>query len=214
MEDTRDRILHLLQRGKGKTAAGLAVELALATATVRRHLDILQRDNLVRFEAIYQRKGRPQYAYSLTEQGQELLPRDYHRLAIGIMRETAALSNEDLKTADGEGLLSLIIDRMAHRSVDSYTGRFAGNMTELEARVVETTSILQELGFFAEYERQGDNFLIKCYNCPYHRVALAQPRVCELDFNFVQGLLKTQVERLTPAEGEKGCLYLVHHSQL
>ena len=51
MEGTRLGILTLLQR-QSATVDQLRTELGLAAATVRRHLDILQRDRLVTFQAV------------------------------------------------------------------------------------------------------------------------------------------------------------------
>ena len=46
MEGTRLRILEHLQQ-ENQTVGGLATIMGLAPATVRRHLDILQRDHLI-----------------------------------------------------------------------------------------------------------------------------------------------------------------------
>jgi len=50
MEGTRHRILQQLQKKTNDSVGGLAGSMGLAPATIRRHLDILQRDRLVAFE--------------------------------------------------------------------------------------------------------------------------------------------------------------------
>ena len=69
MEGARLRILQLLQKHSNDTVEGLANAIGLAPATIRRHLDILQRDRLVTFEEVRKRTGRPEYSFYLTEGG-------------------------------------------------------------------------------------------------------------------------------------------------
>lgn len=68
---TRDIILEIIQNRKSETVNGLAQELSLAPATIRRHLDILQRDGLVTFTEVRHGTGRPEFSFSLTERGHE-----------------------------------------------------------------------------------------------------------------------------------------------
>ena len=70
MEGTRLGILTLLQH-QTATVDQLSTKLGLASPTVRRHLDILQRDRFVTFQAVRRKQGRPEHAYSLTEEGHE-----------------------------------------------------------------------------------------------------------------------------------------------
>ena len=87
MEGTRLRILQLLQKDGHATVEGLATGIGLAPATIRRHLDILQRDRLVGFDEVRKRTGRPEYSFYLTEDGQESLPKDYDRLLAMVVDE-------------------------------------------------------------------------------------------------------------------------------
>ena len=74
MEGTRLLILQLLQKNNSDTVEGLAKAIGLAPATIRRHLDILQRDRFVAFEEIRKKTGRPEYSFFLTHDGPETLP--------------------------------------------------------------------------------------------------------------------------------------------
>ena len=47
----------------------MAQAMGLASATVRRHLDILQRDHLVSWTEARRQTGRPHYVFFLTENG-------------------------------------------------------------------------------------------------------------------------------------------------
>ena len=71
---TRAELAQLLLRQGNMTVATLARDTGLAPATVRRHLDILQRDGLVTYDQMSEGVGRPSHVYRLSEQGLEALP--------------------------------------------------------------------------------------------------------------------------------------------
>ena len=103
LEGTRLNVLSILQRQGSITVDQLAQVTGLASATIRRHLDILQRDNLVAFRQVRKKLGRPEYSYFLTEDGQESGYRDYRKLLTLLMSEikrldTDALANKGAKS--------------------------------------------------------------------------------------------------------------------
>ena len=74
METTRSKIMDILRRRKEGTVDDLTQALGLAPATIRRHLDILQRDGYITVRAVHRETGRPHYAFSMTEAGEDLFP--------------------------------------------------------------------------------------------------------------------------------------------
>ena len=113
MEGTRLRILQILQKKNADTVEGLATSLGLAPATIRRHLDILQRDRLVEFEQVRKKTGRPEYSFYLTEAGQDALPKNYDQMLGHLVQELSQLSQEDTRDKDGKELLTLLLTRLA-----------------------------------------------------------------------------------------------------
>ena len=67
MDGTRAGMVELLQHCNGLTVEALTESLGLAAATVRRHLDVLQRDGHVEREAVRRSTGRPHYVFKLTQ---------------------------------------------------------------------------------------------------------------------------------------------------
>ena len=97
------------------TVDQLARDIGLSSTTIRRHLDILQRDLLVSFDQVREGSGRPGYTYFLTEYGHESGYRDYKSFLTDLLTEISGLSSIDLASKDGRGLLSLLIARMAEQ---------------------------------------------------------------------------------------------------
>ncbi|MBI2304475.1 MAG: helix-turn-helix domain-containing protein [Chloroflexi bacterium] len=206
--ESRDRILDFLQRRRQATAEELAALLGLAASTVRRHLTVLQRDKAVTFHILYKKRGRPNFVYFLTQQGQDRLPKDYYRLTHTILHEISRLSNLDLRQQDGHSLLDLILGRIAQRLVSHYAPRVSA--PTLKERVQRLANLLSEEGFLAEYEETEDGFELRCFNCPYHNVAQGCPELCEMDLLWFQGVLQASVTlECSLVAGKEACLYRV-----
>ena len=126
MEGTRLRILQLLQKKQHDTVDGLASTIGLAPATIRRHLDILQRDRLVAFREVRKKTGRPEYSFYLTEDGHEALPKDYDQLLGMIVQEMSSLTREDTSARNGQQILELVFQRLSSAVARSYDERLDG----------------------------------------------------------------------------------------
>ncbi|MDP6452755.1 MAG: ArsR family transcriptional regulator, partial [SAR202 cluster bacterium] len=170
MEGTRFRILQHLQR-ENQTVGSLANIMELAPATIRRHLDILQRDRLVDFSEVRKKTGRPEYSFRLTEEGQESLPKSYALMLKMMVDELGGLSREDVSDKDGQQVLELVFQRLSVKVAD----RFSDNTDslDLDERVHTLLGALDKEHFQPEAENVDGKFQIKLQNCPFRTVALA-----------------------------------------
>src|SRR6476660_5890244 len=95
-DGTRQEILNILRRrGGGMSVDDLARELRLTGATIRRHLDVLLRDDYIGIAQARGRTGRPRYLFTLTEAGEELFPHHYVRLTHRLLEEIVALAPDE-----------------------------------------------------------------------------------------------------------------------
>ncbi len=207
MEGSRDRILGLLQRHNRATVEQLSRYMGLASATVRRHLDILQRDQLVIYEQVKKRTGRPEYTYYLTEEGREFMPKRYGRLLGGLLDEISGLRAADMEGRDGPELLELVFQRVAHKTV--------GDVAEWRSRSspaerLEWLVAFMEAEQFQPEARIADGQVrIALYNCPFRSVAMIEPRVCEYDHAVMTAILGTEVSRVECiSAGSDSCCYV------
>lgn len=206
MEGTRLRILHLLQKSQSDTVEGLAQTVGLAPATIRRHLDILQRDRLVAFREVRKRTGRPEYSFYLTELGQEALPKGYGRLLGMVVQEMSSLTSDDTASRNGQELLELVFKRLSGEIAETYEGRLDGK--PLPERVDVLMSHLEEERFFPEAQIVDGTLQIKLLNCPFRSVALQNKSVCTFDLNLISSLLELDVERdQCIHDGDGSCMY-------
>ncbi len=63
---TEDKVVEIIEtRPNGVTAEEIAAEVGISTVSARRYLRLLQDRNLVSFDLIYGKQGRPTYIYKL-----------------------------------------------------------------------------------------------------------------------------------------------------
>ena len=206
MEGTRLRILQLLQKHSNESVDGLSREIALAPATIRRHLDILQRDRLVAFVEVRKKTGRPEYSYYLTEDGQEALPKDYDVLLNQVIQELAGLTTDDTLQRDGRQILELVFLRLADKLGSRYEQRVEGR--DLEHRLGILMGLLTEQDFSPEASVTDGTLTLTLLNCPFRSLALSNNAVCTLDAHLISSILQRDVERdMCIHDGDSACAY-------
>ncbi|MBI4200561.1 MAG: ArsR family transcriptional regulator [Chloroflexi bacterium] len=207
-EGSRQQILQLLQRRSFATVDDLARQTGLASATVRRHLDILQRDHLVAYRQVRKKAGRPEYSYFLTDTGQETLPKSYGRLLGLLVGELAALPEEETRGLTGEALVRHAMGRLATRAVQAVPQ--APREKGFSGRVARAQAVLAQEEFAPEVERVNGSVRVHLHNCPFRTVALRNPVLCSYDSTLLTSALGQEVvlERCI-RDGSLSCTYLV-----
>jgi len=202
---TRLTIAKLLQREGTATVESLADQLELAAATVRRHLDILQRDGLVVFNEVRKGTGRPRHAFRLSEKGQEALPKAYDHLLSLLLREVASMERGALDQKDGAEIVRHLFQRMANRLVASYTNGIGGSFGD---RLSSLQQVMEDVGYSPEVQQQNGTALLYVHNCPYRSVANEFDEFCLFDETFISMALGVPVIHAESiAKGSIACCY-------
>ncbi|MDA1257591.1 MAG: ArsR family transcriptional regulator [Chloroflexi bacterium] len=199
---TRDKILVLIRGRESETVNGLSDELGLAPATIRRHLDILQRDGLVTFTEIRHGTGRPEFSFSLTDQGHESLPKHYNEMLGLLVSRLTALDVESLNGRAGKQLFDEILGDLARESVEQSAATGAG-----VARLVE---MLREQDFAPEVSADTDGISISLMSCPFRSVAMLNPELCGYDTAVIARVAASPVKRVAClTDGDPFCRYVI-----
>ncbi len=203
---TRPIILAILRREGSVSVDGLAREIGLSSTTIRRHLDILQRDRLVFFEQVREKSGRPAYVYSLTDDGHESGYRDYKNVLSLLLSEIAGLSATDLPHKDGKELLGFLIGRVADHASRPYLQPAPSSN---EAKVAKLEQALTDRGYSPELTQRNGHLEIRLSNCPVRSVACSQDGVCLLDHKIIANILGVDpIQESTIRGGHTSCLYV------
>ncbi len=209
MENTRTKILDIMRRRGEATVDDLTHALDLAPATVRRHLDILQRDGFISVRAVRRETGRPHYAFSMTEAGEDLFPQHYVRITNRLIDEIASLAPGDTAGRSGQELAGLIFGRMADRIARNYAPRITGRT--LGERVEQTALALTNEGIVFDVVQKDDGYLLTGRGCPCRRLADEHGEVCRHDQRLLGSLLDADIEPAGDSANreEAYCAYLV-----
>jgi predicted ArsR family transcriptional regulator len=200
---TRRQILDLLKKRGGMTAKDLGEALGITSMAVRRHLSALERDDLISATTVRRPMGRPTYVYSLTDLADDLFPKNYPQLMIGLL--------EDIKALDGEEKIDALFERREERLYAAYAPRMEGK--DLITRVQEVTRIFDENGNLSECEpgdRNCDCYRLTWHNCAIHKISERFPQACAHEESLLSRLLGADVTRTDhQAKGDPCCGYQI-----
>lgn len=202
---TRKVIMTMLKTKGALSVSEISRKLGITEMAVRRHLNTLERDNLIESTLVRQAMGRPTHLYSLTENADDLFPKKYQHLTLDLL--------EELEYALGADKVNLLFERRKQRLIGRYEDRMEGK--SFGERVQELADIQNTNGYMVELERKEDGaYLLKEHNCPIAQVASQYNHACNCELSMFQSLLgeEARVERTEClAKGGIQCTYVIEH---
>ncbi|UCZ52545.1 winged helix-turn-helix transcriptional regulator [Bacillus shivajii] len=204
---TRDQILNLLKKKKQLTVAIIAEQLNITEMAVRRHLNTLERDEIVETTLLRQAMGRPTNVYQLSTKGQEMLfPRDYGNFSVDLLLE--------IEQMDGPEKVRELFDRRKDKIQKRFEKRLI--FGSFDENVYELGKMQNEQGYMTEVIKEDDgSFILKEYNCPLAEVAKQFPAICEAELEMFKDLLQTehvQCQMCMATGHEPHCYYKIKKS--
>jgi len=202
MQVTRERILNIMKERTESTVDELSEELGLTPVTVRHHIDILRGQGLITAPVIRRRKspGRPQYAYTLTQEASEYFPKKYDELVNLLLNELITrLPQEEI-----EQMLQSIGEHLAEDADIPETAN-------LETRLTLGVEYLNTQGYLARWEPNGpEHYFLHISNCPFERVSEKHPEVCKVDATMLARLLDAPIRHMDLTAGtDRQCMYII-----
>jgi len=207
MSVSRDNILTIIRQNNGVNVDELAKQMELAPATVRRHLDILERDGLVDHTEIRKPTGRPQYSFHLTEKGHDSVPKDYSRLLNELVSDLKSVSSDDFGGKSGDEVLKQSLTRIGEARAAEYG---------LGRRPVEAvTAAFEDGGYDPIVEIDEDGLKIRVTNCPYRKASIDDEIICTVDRSMIRSLLGDKVQHSVEMSPEANyCVYVLASDHL
>lgn len=197
---TRDRVLRTLLVRQHCTINELAEVVEINPISVRHHINRLEADGLVRSEEERHGVGRPRRLYSLTESGLERFPSRYVRLTLRLL--------EQLKGSMPAPMVRSLFLQMAREMAAEYQAEASG--LSMEDKLDLVSVLLRQEGFTVEWEKQGQQYLIREISCPYYHIGQAHPEVCSVDQTLISTVLSTPAEKTQCVlDGDAHCAYVV-----
>ncbi|MCL4868413.1 MAG: ArsR family transcriptional regulator [Anaerolineae bacterium] len=184
-QQTRDIILHAIKETNEATVEELAAAAGVSPVTVRHHLNSLQAEAILTSRSVRRKVGRPYYVYTLTEKGHELFPHKYARLSTRLL--------DELKARFPVEVVNDIFVGVVRRMV-SEQQPLLDNMG-FEQKLDYLVTLLGKEGFLARWEKEGDQYHLIEYSCPYTAVGQEHREVCSLDTNLIIAVLGNNVKQ-------------------
>jgi len=192
-DGTREEILALLRRHTSMSVDELARAIGLAPATVRRHLDVLLRDDFVAVSQVRGGTGRPKHVFTLTETGADMFPHHYVRMTQRLLGEIVSLGQGETAGRSGRQIANVVFDRMAERIAAEYGPRVQGST--LEARARSAAALIAEDGIDFEVSVEDGQVRLLGRGCLCTRLddPTAPVRPCEHDQQMLSALIGAEV---------------------
>lgn len=199
MQETRKNILEYLRHHGSATVHQLAEHLDMSVGTVRHHLNVLERDNLVENQEIRHGVGRPKLVYTLSPAGLEAFPKKYDWLSTALLRE--------LKIRLDPATVASVLRGIAQRVLDKYQPNLEG--TTLQERAEILVEIMGKEGFETKLEyTQDERIRIVQNSCPYRSVVQEHGEVCQLDAEMIHQVLQQPIQRkCCMLHGDHSCVF-------
>lgn len=205
---TRSALLRLLKMRGSCSTSEMAEAMGITEMAIRRHIQSLEKDGIIRSTLVRQAMGRPSYRYSLTDSADDLFPKNYSQLALDLLDQLE--SHED-----GDERIARVFEGRRDRLERRYRSRISNLPPEQKIAVL--TEIQNESGYMAECAPDAEargTYTLHQYNCPVAKVARQYRHACHCERQLFERLLDADVERTEClAEGHIRCTYKIRYRQ-
>ena len=201
-KSTKDKILVLLKKEGFLAVNDLTEHLNITHMAVRKHLNNLEKDALIKAKEIKQAMGRPLQIYSLTEKGERFFPKNYEGITIEFL--------QDIKETHGEESVHSLFKKREQRLTKEYSARLTNKSDE--DNVKEIVNIQNEKGYMAVLSQIDlKKYELVEYNCPILAVADEFKIACSCETQMLKNVLKTdKVNRICcKTDGDNQCKFSI-----
>lgn len=183
----RADLLIALKKAPGAlTARELAEQFGVTPNALRRHLDALEADALVRHDREVRGVGAPVHAYALTAAGEALFPQAYAPVLEAVL--------ETLREAAGTEGVRTAIRRQWAPLVTGAGSRLAELPLEERAQLV--AELRSSQGYMAEAAPEADGSVtVREHHCAVREVVARFPEICAAEQELLEELLGVPVVR-------------------
>lgn len=207
LNDTRAIIMSNLLN-KDLTAIDLEEKLEINESAVRRHLDTLQNQGLVKPYFEKASKGRPKKMYGLTQSGKNIFPQKTCKLFSFML--------DDLQERVDDGVLDKVFTSSASRLSENLAPDREFSSTEDKLEVFMDS--LDEFGFFPEKSKENGFFKVEYKNCVFDNLDNdvlnddISDKLCNMHKRVVENVMSDCEVAMAESEENGNCMHLIKPS--
>lgn len=190
---------HLLYSNQGLTLDQLADLLGISRNAVKQHISVLEKMDCIESRMLPSGGGRPSRAYTLTDAGMEIFPKQYALFSTMLLKTIS----ESIKDTELVNLLASIGHDLALP--------FKERVQHSDNKIEEVINIMEELGYEArQFSSKNKPTEIIAKNCVFHDLAKENSAVCELDRSLISSLLDATIEQKEcMVKGGESCRFCI-----
>ncbi len=185
VSDTRKEILGEIRRSGEISIPELTKKLNIVTNAVRGHMMLLEKESLVTYKWLRQKRGRPLKIYRLSENAEAYFPKKYDQLLDDIMKEITLL--------DGHHKLNEILNSISKRWANEIKAKLNLTGKPLEEILRHYVNYLNTQGYLSSLEKHDNGYKILNYNCIYRNTARKYSEICNMHPNILRELTDAKV---------------------
>ena len=203
LNSTPERMLVFLKMRGPQAASVLSKAFEITNEGARLHLKKLMDDGLVEDEKVSKGVGRPTVLYRLSAKGYERFPNTHSELTVQLL--------SSMKLLLGQEALDLLIAAREQATTARYEEALKDAVT-VEDKLDRLVAIRSEEGYMAEWEKDGEAYLLVENHCPICAAATECQGFCRAELNTFRLAFgeDVAVERTGHiVKGERRCSYQV-----
>ncbi|RJX72361.1 transcriptional regulator [Vibrio sinensis] len=177
---TSDRILQTIKRGGAITAKQLADQLDMTTMGARQHLQSLENEDLLRFEDVRVKIGRPTRYWSLTAKGHAQFSDHHGDLIVQLL--------DSVESVYGPSGVERILSDREQKTFHNYRVQLEP-FASLQEKLAKLVALREADGYMAELLVTETGFLIIENHCPICKAASRTPSLCQSELSIFRELL-------------------------
>jgi predicted ArsR family transcriptional regulator len=201
-----DRFLMLLKMRGPQSSSDLGAALGISDEACRQQLVKLATQGLVESDAIANGVGRPQQVWRITPLGDKRFPDTHAELVVQLLQA--------IQSELGEDAMSRLIAAREAATRISYAAEMSGAAC-LADRIAKLAAIRTREGYMAEWQQDGDGFLLVENHCPICAAATACQGFCRAELQVFrevigEGATIERVEHIPT--GARRCAYRIRQA--
>jgi len=198
---TRRQILELLRTRGPSTTEALSKVLNITPMGVRQHLLTLERKGLVSYKTQKVGVGRPRFLYYLTEEAEDLFPKNYSEFSVNLLKIIEKL--------EGREKIKSYLDELKNNMLEQLNEIAPVNLS-VEKRIRALVKLLSSMDYLIEVTNHDGEYYVKNYNCPVHIIAKHYPEVCMMEYEFFREAFGGNVQRKSCIlNGDNACTFVI-----
>lgn len=176
---TKEKILYTLKKDDEMSIKEILAHFTISEVAIRRHLNDLIRQKLVKERVVKQDIGRPFHLYALTSKGHETFPNHYPDMPVELL--------QDLESLKGKEVVNELLMQRVNREEETLGEKMKD--ASFDKKVALMADIQETKGYMIEYEKLPDgDYEVKNYNCPIYNVASNYRQVCHYEKNMMRNV--------------------------